>query len=128
QHAPAVTADGAGDFVVVWESGGSAGSDTSGLSIQGQRYDSAGTPVGGQFPYSRLRTGRRGREAGAVGGVVHVNTKYKCPVLSKVEMSALSGGGSGTADGPPGADAVLLTPGDLGVSEATERPGPSHVN
>ena len=43
---PAVTGDGAGNFVVVWESDGSAGSDTSGDSIQAQRYDSSGTPLG----------------------------------------------------------------------------------
>src|SRR2546430_390177 len=39
QFRPAGTGDGAGNFVVVWESDGSAGSDTSGFSIQGQRYD-----------------------------------------------------------------------------------------
>jgi hypothetical protein len=38
QGAAAVTVDAYGDFVVVWESDGSAGSDTSNLSIQGQRY------------------------------------------------------------------------------------------
>src|SRR5438128_2056572 len=57
QRYPAVTGDGAGNFVVVWESGGSAGSDTDGYSIQGQRYDSAGTPVGGQFQVNTYTTG-----------------------------------------------------------------------
>src|SRR5207244_6596259 len=57
QRYAAVTGDGAGNFVVVWESGGSAGSDTDGYSIQGQRYDSAGTPVGGQFQVNTYTTG-----------------------------------------------------------------------
>jgi len=45
QFSPAVAFDGAGNFVVVWESvqGG------SGLGIFGQRYDSAGTPQGAEF-------------------------------------------------------------------------------
>jgi len=49
QRDSSVAADGDGGFVVVWESNGSAGSDSSGLSIQGQRYDASGSPVGSQF-------------------------------------------------------------------------------
>jgi len=44
QGSPAVAADGAGNFVVVWHS---AAQDGSGYGIFGQRYDSAGTPRGG---------------------------------------------------------------------------------
>ena len=36
-----------GGFVVVWESLGSPGTDASSYSIQGRRYDSAGTAQGG---------------------------------------------------------------------------------
>ena len=39
---PSVAVDADGDFVVVWESNGSSGSDTDSTSIQGQRY--AGPP------------------------------------------------------------------------------------
>ena len=39
---PSVSLDADGDFVVVWHSDGSAGTDTDSLSIQGQRYDSTG--------------------------------------------------------------------------------------
>lgn len=46
QQQPAVATDSAGNFVVVWESYSSSGSDTSGLSIQVRRYHSDGTPVG----------------------------------------------------------------------------------
>jgi hypothetical protein len=33
-----VSLDAAGDFVVVWQSDGSSGTDSSGYSIQGQRH------------------------------------------------------------------------------------------
>jgi len=49
QSSPSVASDAAGDFVVVWASNGSAGTDTSGYSVQGQRYNASGSPVGGQF-------------------------------------------------------------------------------
>jgi hypothetical protein len=42
QGAPDVAADASGNFVVVWDSSGSAGSDAYGSSIHGQRYNSAG--------------------------------------------------------------------------------------
>ncbi len=46
-HSAALLADGG--FVVMWSSNGSSGSDSSGYSIQGQRYAADGTPVGGEF-------------------------------------------------------------------------------
>jgi hypothetical protein len=56
QRDPGVAADGAGNFVVVWESSGSAGSDASGTSIQAQRYDSTGAAVGIQFQVNSYTT------------------------------------------------------------------------
>jgi hypothetical protein len=57
QYAPAVTADAQGNFVVVWESDGSSGTDTGlSKSIQGQRLDASGTPVGGQFQVNSYTT------------------------------------------------------------------------
>ena len=44
QRNASVTADAGGDFVVVWESYGSSGTDTSGFSIRGRRYASSGSP------------------------------------------------------------------------------------
>ena len=38
-----------GDFVVVWQSRGSNNGDTSGRSVQGQRFSSGGTPQGVEF-------------------------------------------------------------------------------
>jgi hypothetical protein len=56
QLAPAVALDDSGDFVVVWESLGSPGNDSSGLSIQAQRYAANGTPQGGQFQVNTYTT------------------------------------------------------------------------
>jgi len=56
QGRPGVAADPRGNFVVVWDSWGSYGTDTSYSSIQGQRYDASGTPVGGQFQVNSYTT------------------------------------------------------------------------
>lgn len=48
QEKPAVAALAEGGFVVVWQSDGSYGTDPA-ASIQGQRYASDGSPLGGQF-------------------------------------------------------------------------------
>jgi cysteine-rich repeat protein len=47
QRYPAVAADAAGDFVIVWQSQYSQDGDDAG--VFGQRYDSGGTPQGGEF-------------------------------------------------------------------------------
>ena len=56
QYDPAVASDSRGDFVVVWDSSGSYGTDTDGRSVQAQRYDSSGAPVGGQFQVNSYTT------------------------------------------------------------------------
>lgn len=57
QMLASVAADSAGNFVVVWTSQQSQGDDNSGRSIQGQRYDSSGAPVGGEFQINTYTTG-----------------------------------------------------------------------
>jgi hypothetical protein len=57
QLSPAVAADGAGNFVAVWRSSASSGSDTGSYSVQGQRFDSSGAPQGGQFQVNTYTTG-----------------------------------------------------------------------
>jgi hypothetical protein len=57
QDRPSVASDSTGDFVVVWESAGSLGSDTSDHSVQGQRYDASGSPIGGEFQINNYTTG-----------------------------------------------------------------------
>jgi len=54
---PSIASDSSGDFVVVWGSTGSAGTDNSGYSVQGQRYNSSGAAVGGEFQVNTFTTG-----------------------------------------------------------------------
>ena len=56
QHEPEVAMDGQGNFVVTWSSVSSGGTDTDGRSIHGQRFDSAGNPVGDQFQVNTYTT------------------------------------------------------------------------
>ncbi len=78
QEAPAVAADAAGGFVVVWQSGsyyGSAGQDGSAAGIFGQRFDATGAPRGGEFQVNTYTTGRQLAPAVAIepgGGFVVV--------------------------------------------------------
>ncbi len=51
-----VALDADGDFVVVWQSEGSGGTDSSDDSIQGQRYASSGATAGGQFQVNTYTT------------------------------------------------------------------------
>ncbi len=68
QFSPAVAADGQGNFVVVWGSAGSSGTDTSSSSIQGQRYDSAGSALGSQFQVNTSTTYNQHQPAVAFDG------------------------------------------------------------
>ena len=52
-----VAQDSDGDFVVVWVSPGSSGTDSSNWSIQGQRYASDGSARGGEFQVNTYTTG-----------------------------------------------------------------------
>jgi len=49
QYGSSVAVRDNGDFVVVWSSQTSPGTDTSGASVQGQRFASDGTTLGPQF-------------------------------------------------------------------------------
>lgn len=57
QYGPAVAAEADGGFVVVWESLGSPGTDTSEWSIQGRRYAADGSPLAAQFQVNTYTTG-----------------------------------------------------------------------
>ena len=52
----AVASDPSGNFVVAWRSNGSIGTDTSGASIQAQRYAAGGAPLGGEFQVNTYTT------------------------------------------------------------------------
>lgn len=66
QARAAVAMDADGDFVVVWSSEGSSGSDTSSASVQAQLYDSSGVAQGGQFQVNTFTTGPQGDVAVAM--------------------------------------------------------------
>jgi hypothetical protein len=57
QTRPAVAQGAAGNFVMVWDSDGGYGDDTSFSSIQAQRYDVNGTQLGGQFQVNSYTSG-----------------------------------------------------------------------
>jgi cysteine-rich repeat protein len=70
QSSPAVATDPAGNFVVVWVDGDflAAGQDGSGSGVVGQRYDSTGVPVGGEFAVNTYTTGHQTLPVVAVDG------------------------------------------------------------
>lgn len=59
QFYPEVGVDSSGGFVVAWTSYGSSGSDDDGYSVQVRRFDSAGTPLGGDFQVNTWTTGQQ---------------------------------------------------------------------
>jgi hypothetical protein len=61
QSDPSVSADSDGDFVVVWSSFGSSGTDTGSHSIQGQHFASDGSTQGAQFQVNAYTTGDQRR-------------------------------------------------------------------
>jgi len=66
QGIPSVTSAADGDFVVVWHSGGSSGTDTSSASIHGRRYASNGSTQGGQLQVNTYTTGGQGNPSAAL--------------------------------------------------------------
>lgn len=70
QVSPAAAMGATGDFVVVWNR---ARVEVSGTDIVGQRFDAAGSPLGGEFPVSGSAPGFKERPAVALdasGGFV----------------------------------------------------------
>jgi hypothetical protein len=67
QGFPGVAAEANGDFVVVWHSNGSSGTDTSGESIHGQRYASDGSVLDGEFQVNTSTTNSQTQASVAMG-------------------------------------------------------------
>jgi hypothetical protein len=61
EQRPSVAVAPTGDFVVVWESAGSSGTDASGASIQGQRYASNGSAQGAEFQVNSYTSNNQAR-------------------------------------------------------------------
>jgi hypothetical protein len=90
QSNPAVAADAAGNFVVVWESTESAGADTSGGSIQGRRYDSAGVPRGEDFQVNTYTTGYQSNPAVAADAAGNFVVVWKSTESAGADTSGSS--------------------------------------
>lgn len=59
QFQPAVETTPQGSFVVAWASTGSQGSDSYAESIQAQRFDAQGDPIGGELQVNTWTSGRQ---------------------------------------------------------------------
>lgn len=60
QRFPAVAMDADGDFVVAWQSFGSAGGDMDRTSVQAQRYGADGVPEGSEFQVNTVTVSSQG--------------------------------------------------------------------
>ncbi len=119
QNAPGVSPDGAGGFIVVWSSNGSFGTDTSGSSIQAQRYHADGTPNGGEFQVNTYTTDYQGSQVvspdGAGGFVVVWNTVDFTDGDSEIKAQRFAGGSPSGAEFKVNVDPTGFSPG-LAVS------------
>lgn len=110
QQWPAVAVAPDGELVVVWSSNGSAFSDNSGLSIQGQRFGTDGSRIGGEFEVNTNGAGDQEYPVAAMGD------------NGFVIVWASDGGGGGYASSIQArlfaANGVPLGP-ELAVSEGT---------
>lgn len=102
QGGAAVAVDGDGNFVVVWESEGSPGSDSSNMSVQGQRFAFDGSPLGGQFQVNTYTTSLQNHAAVAVGADGSFVTVWRSHGSGGTDSSASSiQGRRFTSDGSP---------------------------
>ncbi len=63
-----VVSDPLGGFVVVWDSFGSAGTDSDGWSVHARRYDALGDPTGDEFQVNTFTSGWQQYSAVGVDG------------------------------------------------------------
>ncbi len=90
QGLSSVGPDGAGGFVVVWQSSGSSGTDTSLESIQGQRFTAGGSPVGEEFQVNTYTTFDQTRPAVAASGALGFLITWESNGSYGSDSSALS--------------------------------------
>jgi hypothetical protein len=88
QSQPAIAPLADGGFVIVWTDFSGSGGDSSGSSIKGQRYDSAGTKVGGEFLVNTATAGHQQSatvEAGPGGGFMVAWTDFGTPTGAELK-------------------------------------------
>jgi hypothetical protein len=121
QDLPIVAPDGAGGFLVAWESVGSAGTDASGVSVQARRFEGAATTTSTSVtttttlaPNGELLAGRKLELAAKPGHAA----KSKLTVLAR---GLTLGAGNGSADDPVvhgGAFTISSGPGGFAATQA----------
>jgi len=116
----AVAMDAVGNFVVVWDSEGSAGSDTSDRSIQGQRFDAGGLPLGSQFQVNSSTTATQQYPSVAVdaaGNFVVAWDQSPAPGAQRYDALGVASGGefllTTPANAPQAVVAVVYAAGNL---------------
>ncbi len=116
QRSPRLAANPEGEFVVVWQSAGSAGTDTEGRSIQGRRFASDGMPVGEDFQVNSYTRGEQMRPTVGFDGrsrfVVSWFQFLSVPRAIRAKRLVLDCGGfGGDSDGDGPCDEFDLCPG-----------------
>ena len=102
QWEPAVAVSHSGDFVVVCSSFSSGGDDSSGLSIQGQRFSANGAPQGSEFQVNSYTTGWQNRPDVAISRSGDIFVVWESNGSSDTDDSGLSVQGQRySADGVP---------------------------
>ena len=125
---PAVAMNAVGDFVVVWNSDGSDGSDVDDYSIQAQRYNSGGTAQGSQFQVNTYSTS--GQRSPAVSldadGDFVVTWMSYSPGGTDTDNSSIQAqryNSSGTAQGSQFQVNTYTTGGQFGTAVAMDADG-----
>jgi len=123
QQASNVAPDGAGGFVIVWESNGSSGTDTSADSVQAQRFAGGPTTTSSSVT-STTSTTAPGADTTTTtllpsgeplaGKKLQLATKAGHP--EKAKLALVSGGGVTLGDGNGGADDPVVHGGALAIT------------
>ncbi len=106
-YEPLVKSDADGDFVVVWESYGSLGSDSYANSIQARRFTPSGVPLGDQFQVNSQTLGYQDMPALAVAEdgafvVAWTSTRSYSTEGQRFASDGSPAGGQFRIDGLPG--------------------------
>lgn len=101
QEFPDVAADAAGNFLIVWASSAAGNGDSSGASVQAQRYAASGAAQGAQFLVNVSTTGNQRRPAVAADGLGNFLVAWQSDssaggdtLLSSVQGRRFTGSGS----------------------------------
>jgi hypothetical protein len=114
QSSNSVAPDGVGGFVVVWRSAGSSGTDTSGGSVQAQRFAGGPTTTSSSVTSTTSTTTLPPSGEPLAGKKLQLATRAGHP--EKTKLALVSGGGVTLGDGNGGADDPVVHGGALTIS------------